>query len=320
MLLGTVGVGSLRGQTPASAPVPVQAPACTPLKGSAHAVCQAAHDAVFFLLPAGSVLIGGGNPRLGTAAASGKFGEITLTFRANHALIVLPSSEYDGSTDTVSAARRMPTTLPSVDMAFGLFQKALPMGTVGVDFLSSVLLIPPDGTPFFSFPDDTRRIAGLVVGFGWGIRIGFAPKGPMPFASLNITKRDLPHFTYGDISAGSTYSYTLGISALNIRLLAGRRFGGFELTAGAGADMLKGAYSIVYTNPITHALQPQVDSTRSALRIITTANAAFHLKPVLLTFEGGFQVGKDEKLPTIVQSVNSRSGRFFAGIGLAFRF
>ncbi|NOT10203.1 MAG: hypothetical protein HOP28_18570 [Gemmatimonadales bacterium] len=320
MLMGAAAVGSLRGQASDTTLIPGQAPACAALTGSPYAVCQAAHDAVFATLPAWSLLIGGGNPSLGTAAAVGKLGRIALTLRLNHALVILPSTDYDGTTDTVRGVRRKSATLPSVDMAFGLIQKTLPAGTVGVDFLSSIFLQRPGGTPFLTSPEDTRRLAGLAVGFGWGIRIGLSPTGPMPFASLSITKRDLPRFTYGILSSGSTYAYTMGISAINIRLLAGRRFGGFEVTAGAGVDMLKGAYSLVFTDPETGTLQPQVDSTRSAMRIITTVNAAFDLKPVRLTFEGGYQVGKDEKLPTIVKSVNPHSGRFFGGLGLGVRF
>lgn len=314
-------VGPLLAQATDSTAAPVQAPACVPLQDAALAVCQAAHDAVFATLPAWSVLIGGGNPNLGTAGPSGKFGNITLTLRAGHSLVVLPSSQYDGRTDTVRAIRKMQKTLPSVDMAFGLLQKELPVGTVGVDFLSTVFLISPGGTQYLSFPDDTRRLAGYVVGFGWGGRIGLTPKGALPTASLSVTKRDLPHFTYGDLSAGSTYSYTMDVSAISVRLLAGKRSGGFEFTAGGGADLLKGIYSIIYTDPETHAIQPQVDSTRSAMRIITTTNMAFYLaKSLRLTFEGGYQVGKDEKLPTIVASVNPRSGRFFGGVGLGVRF
>ena len=307
-------------QAPDSAAAPVLAAACVELEGPQMAVCQAAHDAVFAALPAVSMLIGGGNPKLGTASANGKFGSITLTLRANHALVVLPTTTYDGSSDTVRLVRRKQTTLPSVDMAFGLFSKAMPTGTVGVEFLGTLFLLDPQGTPYLSFADDTRRLGRYVVGFGWGMRFGLTPKGPLPFASLSVTKRDLPHYTYGNIFAGSTYTYTLGISAINIRLLAGKQFGAFEFTMGGGADMLKGTYSVLYTDPDTHELQPQVDSTRSTMRIITTANVAFDLKPVRVTFEGGYQVGKDEKLPTIVKTVDPRSGRFFAGVGLALRF
>ena len=320
LVIGIAGAGPLAAQAADSTATPVIAPACTDLSGPQFAVCQAAHDAVFAALPAASLLIGAGNPKLGTASANGKFGSITLTLRATHAVTVLPSSTYDGVSDTIRTVRRHAATLPSVDLAFGLFQKAMPTGTVGVEFLGSVFLIDPDGTPSVSFPDDTRRLGKYVVGFGWGMRFGLTPKGPLPFASLSVTKRDLPHYTFGDIPAGSTYSYTLGISAINVRLMAGKRFGKFEFTMGAGADLLKGTYSVRYTDPETAELKPQVDSTRSAMRIITAANASLDLKPVRVTFEGGYQVGKDEKLPTIVKTVDPRSGRFFAGVGLALRF
>jgi hypothetical protein len=152
------------------------------------------------------------------------------------------------------------------------------------------------------------------------MRIGLTPKGPLPFASLSATKRTLPSYSYGDFEQGSTYTYTLGVSAINVRLLLGKQLGKMELTLGGGADLLKGTYSVIYTDPDTEELQPQVDSTRSAMRIVTTANAAFDLKPLRVSFEGGYQVGKDEKLPTIVRSVDPRSGRFFAGAGVSVKF
>src|SRR6185295_10042835 len=111
-------------------------------------------------------------------------------------------------------------------------------------------------------------VGGLVLGFGYGIRLALEPKAPMPSVSLNITRHGLPKFTFGNIAGGGTYAYTLGVSSVGGRLLVGKKFGGFELTGGAGADMLKGEYSLLYVNPATRALAPSIDSTKSTMRIV----------------------------------------------------
>jgi hypothetical protein len=142
----------------------------------------------------------------------------------------------------------------------------------------------------------------------------------MPTASLNIGRHDLPAFTYGDVSTGSNFAYTLGISAINARLLVGKRFKQFELVGGGGVDLLKGTYSVVYRDLATGLPKPRLDSTKSTMRFQALTNGALWLGPrVRLTLEGGFQVGKDEKLPTIFEGNNTRSGRFFGGVGLGFK-
>ncbi len=58
----------------------------------------------------------------------------------------------------------------------------------------------------------------------------------------------------------------------------------------------------------------------SAIRIVPVMNAALPIGGFLrLSFEGGFQVGKDEKLPTVFEAHNPKSGRFFGGVGLGFK-
>ena len=104
------------------------------------------------------------------------------------------------------------------------------------------------------------------------------------------------------------------------RLLVGKKFGGFELTGGVGADMLKGEYSLLYVNPTTRVLAPRIDSTKSTMRIVTLTNAAFQLgKVARLSFEGGFQVGKNEGLTTIFRATNPGAGKFFGSIGIGFK-
>lgn len=293
---------------------------CDAQTGKTKLVCRAGYDGILAIIPAGALAVSGGNPSLGTAGGGTGFGNIGLTFRANFVRVVLPATGYDATTDTVAAARRLPVPVPSLDIRFGLLRKVLPAGTATVDFLGSLTGIPERATDYIRFADDDRRLAGLVLGFGWGLRIGVQPKGPLPVVSLNIGRHDVPKFSVGDLSAGSNFAYTVAISAINARLMVGTRLKGFEFTAGAGADLMKGAYSVVYRNMTTRVPAPRADSTASTMRIVTVANGAFLLgRGARLTFEGGFQVGKDDKLPTIFAANNTKSGRFFGGVGLGFK-
>ena len=301
------------------APAPAVHP-CESQAGPTKAVCRAGYDAISVMTPIAALAASGGNPSLGSAAGGEKFGHLLVTVRGSFLTAVLPATSYDGVGDTVPVARRLPVAVPSVDLRFTLLRKPLPMGAASVDFLATITGVPRGATQYIRFGDEVRGVGGLVLGFGYGLRIGVAPKLPMPTASLNITRHDMPRFTVGAVAAGSNFAYTLSASAMNVRLLAGRRFGAFELTAGGGADLIKGDYSLIYLDPVAKTLLPRADSTFSTMRLLTVANGAMYLgKIARLTFEGGFQIGKDEKLPTQFDGLNTKSGRFFGGVGLGFK-
>jgi len=308
---------SLAAQTTTPEPVPHP---CDSQTGTTKAVCRAGYDAVSAIVPIGALAVSRGNPGLGTAAAGQRFGDLVITLRGNYLGARLPATSYDGASDTVALARRLAVVVPSADLRLTLLRRALPMGAASVDFLGSISGIPRHATDFVRFGDDVRSIGGVVLGFGYGLRIGVEPNGPLPVVSLNVGRSDLPRFTIGDLTAGSNFAYSLSVSAINVRLMAGRRFGGFEFTGGGGVDLIKGDYSLAYRDQVTNTPKPRADSTVSAMRILTVVNAAFHLGSVArLTFEGGFQVGKNDKLPTIFEGTNTKSGRFFGGVGLGFK-
>ncbi len=316
-LVGLHGPHALAAQTTPPAVVPHQ---CDAETGASKRVCRAGYDAMASMLPAVSLSASGGNPSIGSAAGGKGFGDLALTFRGNYARAILPASEFDGTTDTVPAARRLPLVVPSLEVRLGLVRKTLPIGAATVDFLGSMILVPMGATAFLRFSPDTRALQGLALGFGYGIRIGVEPKGPMPTISLNIGRRDFPKFTFGDVGGESQFAYTLAVSAINARLMVGKRLSGFELTAGAGADLIQGNYSLVYRNQTTHLPAPRADSTLSTMRLLTVVNLALPIGRTLwVSLEGGFQVGKDEKVPTVFEAHNPKSGRFFGGVGLGFK-
>ena len=272
------------------------------------------------ILPVASLAAGGGNPSIGSAAGGRGFGDVSITLRGTYLRTVLPSSGFDGTTDTVPAARRLPVAVPSLAIRLGLIRKALPVGAVTFDFLGAMVGVPTSATDYVRYSSDIRTLHGFALGFGYGVRIGVEPKGPMPTVSLNVGRHDFPKFTVGDVGSGSQFAYTVAVSAINARLLVGKRFSGLELTAGAGADLIKGNFSLVYRDQTTHLALPRADSTMSTMRLLTILNAALPIGRVIrLSFEGGFQIGKDEKLSTVFEAHNPKSGRFFGGVGLGFK-
>jgi hypothetical protein len=257
---------------------------------------------------------------MGTAAGGERFGDLVLTMRGTYLGASLPSTAYDGIADTVARARRLQLAVPSVDLRLTLLRRTLPMGTASVDFLGTITGIPRRTTESVRFGDDVRSLGGVVLGFGYGLRIAVAPQGSLPVVSLNVGRSDLPRFSVGDLAAGSTFAYHLAVSAINVRLMLGRRFGGFELAGGAGADLIKGDYSLSYRDPAATVPAPRVDSTLSTMRAVTLMNAAVHLGPFArIALEGGFQIGKNDKLTTLFAGSNTKSGRFFGGVGLGFK-
>ncbi|MEZ4455987.1 MAG: hypothetical protein R2882_05450 [Gemmatimonadales bacterium] len=292
---------------------------CDSQSGATQNVCRAGYDALSLMLPVGAIAVTGGNPVLGTAAGGRGFGDIGITIRSTFLRTVLPATSYDGVADTVPAARRLPVSAPTLDLRFGLVRKALPVGAVSADFLGSVSGIPKTATDYIRFAPDVRSLGGVALGFGYGLRIGVEPNGPLPVVSLNFGRKDLPKFTLGDLSDGSNWAYTVAVSAIDVRLMVGRRFGLFELAAGGGVDLIKGNYSIVFRDQDTGLPAARADSSMSAMRIVTTANGALVVGGARLTLEAGFQVGKDDKLPTVFQAINGRSGRFFGGLGFGFK-
>lgn len=229
VLLGVLGWPGVLGAQDAAAPHP-----CDVRAGATARVCRAGYDAVAMLVPVGAAAVTGGNRSLGSAAGGQGFGDIGLTLRAGFVRAILPSTAYDGVADTVPAARRLAVIVPRLDMRFGLLNKELPVGTASVDFLASVSGIPKSAADAVRFGADVRSLGGVALGFGYGVRLGMAPAGNMPVVSLNAGRQDLPRFTVGDLGQGSNVVYSVGVSAIDVRLLPGKRFGLFELTGRRG--------------------------------------------------------------------------------------
>jgi hypothetical protein len=295
-----------------------QSSACAADTTTAGRICQAGADALAAFLPLEGALVGGGNPMPGTAAAIGKFGHVRLSGRVGFASATIPSTTYDGTSDTVHADKRLLVPLPRLDLALGLFSKKLPMGIVGVDLLGSAVLIPTGVTTRVRVDQNARTLGGIALGLGFGFRAAMSMPGPKPTVSLTVMKRDMPALRFGDLAAGDRLSAATTLSAINVRLLVGGRAKLLTLAAGGGIDLYKGAGSVSYSD--STGADSTVTLTLSTSRITALVNAGLDVGPLELWAEGGFQVGKKTEVATVFERNDPSAGRFFGGLGAALHF
>jgi len=287
----------------------------TGLSAAGTKVCTAALDGITMIHPIAALLMNGGNPRLGSAGVIGRFGHVALGLRATTAMAVVPNLSWAGNTDTVPVGRRVQLYAPRVDLAMGILQKQMPMGVVGVDFLLSALVIPRNRTDLFTPVPGSRTIQDATVSLDWGIRAGMT-SAKLPTVSLSIMKRSTPTVQMGGTTNGQTTAWTFNASAIDVRLFAGKRFGWFEFAVGAGADLLSGKGEVAYRDPGTGTVGDVLEPKLSGMRIVTALNLGFHIGPLHLVGEGGYQVGSNLALTTRYAENNPNAGKFFGGVGV----
>jgi hypothetical protein len=297
-----------------------QTPECAGYVSNAQRVCAAAVDGTRAFHPIVGVLISGGNPTIGTAGTLGGLGHASLTLRANAVELVLPDLSYNGSSTTVPAGNKLFAPAPLVEGSLGLY-KGMPTGLLAVDFLGSAQLLPTNQIDNLVVESGARKLGSIALGLGYGARIGILREmGPLPAVSFSIMRRDIPRITYGDISAGDSYSYGVDLHATNLRLVASKQLLILGLAAGLGWDKYTGDAVIRFRDPITLTPQPDVPFELSSSRGLAFVNAGLNLSMLRLTGEVGYQTGKDQNLSTSFEDFDTTKGKFFAGLGLRLGF
>jgi len=302
-----------------ASPVLAQTPECSTYAGDAQRVCAAAVDGTRAFHPVIGVLVSGGNPTIGSAAALG-LGHASLTLRANAVQVVLPDLAYTGSGSTVPAGDKLWAPAPLVEGSLGIYG-GVGNGLLALDLLGSAQLLPTDQINNLTVDAGARQIGGIALGLGYGARIGLVrERGPLPAVSVSIMRRDIPQITYGDVPAGDRFSYGVDLHATNLRLVASKQLLFLDMAAGLGWDKYTGDALIQFRDPITNVQQPDVPVNLNSSRALGFLNAGMSLSVVRLTGEVGYQGGKDQNLSSDFQDFDTTKGKFFAGLGLRVGF
>jgi hypothetical protein len=296
-----------------------QAPECAGYVANAERVCSAAVDGTRAFHPVFGVLVSGGNPTIGTAAAQG-FGHASFTVRANAVNVVLPDLNYTGSSATVPAGDKVFVPAPLLEGSVGLY-KGMTGGLFAVDFLGSAQLLPTDQINNLTVDSNARRIGSIALGLGYGARVGLlGGNGLLPAVSVSVMHRGIPRITYGDVPGGDRYSYGVDLGATNYRLIASKQAAIVDVAVGLGVDKYTGDAIIQFRDPITNTIQPNVAVKLNNSRVLSFVNAGLSMSMVRLTGEVGYQGGKDQHLSTTFEDFDTTVGKFFAGLGLRVGF
>jgi hypothetical protein len=297
-----------------------QTPDCAGYVSNAQRVCAAAVDGTRAFHPVIGVLISGGNPTIGSAAALGGLGHASITLRANAVELVLPELAYDGSSTAVAAGDKFWAPAPLLEGALGVY-KGMGSGLLAVDLLGSAQLLPTDQIDNMTVDAGARKIGDLAVGLGYGARVGLLREmGPLPAVSVSVMRRDIPQISYGDVSDGDRYSYGVDLHATNLRLVASKKLLVFDLAGGLGWDKYTGDAVIRFRDPVSGITQPAVPVELENTRVLGFLNAGMSLSVMRLTAEVGYQGGKDQELTTEFEDFDTTKGKFFAGLGLRVGF
>ncbi len=299
-----------------AAPLAAQTPGCPADTTQSGRICQAGADALTLFLPIEAALVGGGNPVPGSALALGKFGRFRVSGRVGLVRVTIPDASFDGTSDTVPADTRLLVPMPRFDLDVGILSKKLPLGTAAVDLLGSAVVVPMGASSRYRLDENARRIGGLGLGLGFGLRAALSMAGKKPTVSLSVMKRDMPAIHFGDLSQGDRMSASTTLSAINARLLVGGRLGPVQLTGGGGMDLIKGKGRVTFVDPVT-STDSTITLDLSTSRINTLINVAFDVGPLTIWGEGGFLVGKAEAVVTTFQRMDPAGGQFYGGFGVA---
>ncbi len=299
-----------------SSPLSAQTSECVGYTGDANRVCTAAVDATRAFHPILGLLTSAGNPVLGTGSPLGGPGHFSLTARVNAAEVVLPSLTYDGSSAAVPRGEKVFAPAPLIEGAIGLFG-GLPSGLLAIEALASAQLVPTTVFDNFRVDQDARRIGTMALGLGGGARVGILrAAGPLPGISISLMRRDLPTISYGDIAAGDQFEYGVNLHATNLRLVASKQLALASLAAGLGWDRYTGRGLV----QVRAGVAPDVPIELRSSRASAFVDAGLGLGLANLVVEGGYQTGKDQKLTTDFEGIDTRQGKFFAGLGLRVGF
>lgn len=287
-------------------------------------VCNAAIDGTRLFHPVAGLLIGGGNPRIGTAGTLGGLGHASIDVRATFTRVRLPDLNYNGTGTTVASTDSVLVPVPVLEVGIGLLKGSRHSGFGGLDLLTSAVFLPKsliEKVNNLSVDTTGTKLGSVVLALGIGGRFQLlADNGVTPAISVSAMRRQLPTLTYGNLANGSQYQYAVNLQEWNYRAIVSKKVAIFALAAGGGFDTYTGNATIAFRNPVTNLPEAPITLALSQTRTIVFADAGVEFGGFRLTGEAGWQGGKDLRQVTTFQGTDPTKSRFYGGatIGIAF--
>jgi hypothetical protein len=294
-----------------------QNPECagvTTLEG-ARETCNVAVDLARAYHPVAGLAISGGNPVLGSGAASGRLGSFSVTLRTNLVRISVPDLSEVGSGGPVPQDDEILAPAPLIEAHAGLF-RGLPSGLLAVDLLAALQLVPnEDVSDDIRVDPDAPSIGPVSLGTGIGVRVGvLRDDGPLPGVSVSLMYRSIPRIGFGDVGAGDDVAADVRITSTNLRVVAARTLAVVAVAGGVGWSRYGGEATARYDAGLIGTQTLALELRQS--RMLYFVNAGLDLGLVKLVGEVGHQRGKDQSLGTVFTGFDDTEGTTFYSVGL----
>lgn len=318
LVLAVLGAPATAG---AQAPYPECNKGLIPTSVQNINLCNAAVDFLRINHPTAGLLVGGGNPVIGSVTALGGFPAFTFALRVNASQIVTPDLSYDGSSTTVGRDDEFPAPFPSLEAALGVIDGIGSSRILAVDLVAAMDVLPVDEFDNVSVDDDATTVAGAAVGFGYGGRIAFLRgSGIIPEITGSVVWRSLPRIVVGDVAGGDNYGGDFDLRTTNLRLMAGWEVGVLQLGLGYGWDDYRGDAHVEVLDQIGGLVSERVSVDLDESRSVMYANLGLEFGFFGVAGEVGYQSGADGDFKTTFQGVDPGESRLFGGAALRFSF
>lgn len=292
--------------------------------------CQKAVDLMNYMGPQLGTLISGGNATLGLPGTLGGIGRFSFGVRANFLKEgTLPDIEATPFTSGPVGAPENYTVrdqligFPTADVAVGLFD-GLPVGPARVgslDVIANVAYVPRVNENDFSVEPKDGSLK-----FGFGGRLGLLGESPLwPSVSVSYLARDLPTMSVGAVSQGDSAALrNFNVETSAWRVIVGKKFGVFGISAGYGKDQYDLDAEVYYSvDPglLAPRVRPDPANPPRVSQSVERSNAfidfGMDFKVVKLAFEVGQVSGGD--ISTYNRfSKPADDDRLYGSIGLRF--
>ncbi|HEU4631832.1 MAG TPA: hypothetical protein VFS08_18930 [Gemmatimonadaceae bacterium] len=308
-------------------PLQAQSASCMDQPLPLQDACQKAADLFAFVAPQLSASLAGGNATLGQTGNLGGVGHFTLGVRATGLRGELPDLSGTG----VSIAGPQSETyevqdqwvaLPQVDLALGIFG-GVPVGLTsigGIDLLVSGSWVPEvDGDGV-----SVRTPEGQFT-FGYGARVGLLQETAMaPGVSVTYLRRSLPEVAVDAfVDDDSLLVGDAKLTTDSWRLVAGKNFFAFGLSAGIGQDRYDSHADVAaVVNDIggPYRTTTPADFSQKLTRTNAFANLAMNLAVLRLVVEVGRVWGDDAPTFNSFAGTSPTEPRLYGSVGLRVGF
>jgi hypothetical protein len=261
---------------------------------AAQDACQKAVDLFRFMAPQLGIAVVGGNPVLGSSASLGGLGHVSLGVRANSVSGRLPLASrvavtHTGAVPSRYALEGQSIGLPVIDLAVGVFSGIVLPGTRG---LALDALVNVGWIPRRSEREITVGLPRGALHVGYGARLVLLEESVVtPSVAVTVVRRRLPKLELSAAPGGDELDFSdVSVRTDQWRLLLGKYFGPWDVTAGLGQDRYRSSAAIgieVERDGVTIGAGPI-----PVAQALTRDNAFVGIATMVAPFRLGVELGR----------------------------